>query len=161
MEGTDINIELLQKIKLDNIRTNHRKVSCFSRISASVTQYLKYTVPMFSSSSVCNELLEEGLKEKYPNLWKEIEILIPEKNRNKFDWDWKIEEINDEKIREVYKYMEQDRSRTVLSLYSPRSVIAFEYIRQTTPVTSMSAICAGILEKKLKKKFPKLYFEFA
>ncbi len=69
---TENNSEL-SKDNLDKIRAEVEKnprISLWSKQSAATLKYLKKTTPEFSISSEASLLLEEAIKEKYPEIWE-------------------------------------------------------------------------------------------
>ena len=58
----------LQEIR-DDVEKNPR-ISLWSFKSAACLKYLKKTTPEFSISSEASVLLEEAIKNKYPDIWK-------------------------------------------------------------------------------------------
>ncbi|MDI6643935.1 MAG: hypothetical protein QME14_02670 [Methanobacteriaceae archaeon] len=54
---------------LDEVKKNPR-ISLWSARSAAVLRFLKKTKPEFSISSEASILIEEAVKEKYPDIWK-------------------------------------------------------------------------------------------
>lgn len=50
---------------------NPRVVS-WSPTSSAVLRYLRKTVPEFSISNEASQLLEEGVKRKYPEIWEKV-----------------------------------------------------------------------------------------
>ncbi|GAB4307516.1 MAG: hypothetical protein Kow0019_03270 [Methanobacteriaceae archaeon] len=53
----------------DEVKKNPR-ISLWSARSAAVLRFLKKTRPEFSISSEASILIEEAVKEKYPDIWK-------------------------------------------------------------------------------------------
>lgn len=53
---------------LNEVRKNPR-ISLWSARSAAVLRYLKKTQPEFSISNEASKLIEEAVKEKYPEIW--------------------------------------------------------------------------------------------
>ena len=59
--------------------TKDPRISAYSPLVMSVLRYLRNTTPMFSMSEVASDLLEDAIREKYPDLSKEIERALSEK----------------------------------------------------------------------------------
>jgi hypothetical protein len=57
---------------LDDVNKNPR-ISLWSAKSAAVLRYLRRTEPEFSISSEASLLIEEAIKEKYPEIWELFE----------------------------------------------------------------------------------------
>lgn len=49
------------------------RISLWSFKSAAVLKYLRKTIPEFSMSDEASKLLEEAIKDKYPQIWEEME----------------------------------------------------------------------------------------
>jgi hypothetical protein len=157
----EINKEILTGLanEAKQNKTGKRKIACNSLKAAAVLEYLKRTVPGFYHSSVCRDILEQALQQKYPDLWEEVERLVPKSKRKCFSWNWQVPEIKRDVITHVREYMDSERYRAVVTVHSPRSSVALEYIRRTEPKISMSNICSELLETELKKLVPELWDE--
>jgi hypothetical protein len=55
------------------------RISAYSPLVMSVLRYLRKTTPEFSMSETASSLLEEAIREKYPELSKQVERVIAEK----------------------------------------------------------------------------------
>jgi hypothetical protein len=55
------------------------RISTYSPLVMSVLRYLRKTTPEFSMSEMASDLLENAIREKYPELSKQIEKALPEK----------------------------------------------------------------------------------
>ncbi|MGZ7049847.1 MAG: hypothetical protein ACXVHO_07545 [Methanobacterium sp.] len=69
--ATDLNDEIVEEI-LAEIKKNPR-ISLWSAKSAAVLRYLRKTEPEFSISSEASLLIEQAVKEKYPEIWELFE----------------------------------------------------------------------------------------
>ena len=69
--GSDFD-ENLVEIVMQEVAKNPR-ISLWSAKSAAVLRYLKNTKPAFSISKEASALIEEAVKDKYPELWKLFE----------------------------------------------------------------------------------------
>lgn len=67
----DLNEEIVKEI-LAEIKKNPR-ISLWSAKSAAVLRYLRKTEPEFSISSEASLLIEQAVKEKYPEIWELFE----------------------------------------------------------------------------------------
>ncbi len=67
----DLNEKLVDEI-LAEIKKNPR-ISLWSAKSAAVLRYLRKTQPEFSISNEASLLIEEAIKEKYPQIWELFE----------------------------------------------------------------------------------------
>lgn len=63
--------EKMEQIKKE-VEKNPR-ISLWSAKSAAVLRYLKKTTPEFSISNEASEILEEAIKNKYPEIWQLFE----------------------------------------------------------------------------------------
>ncbi|HML05486.1 MAG TPA: hypothetical protein VK426_06915 [Methanobacterium sp.] len=70
----DLDEEIIAGV-LDEIKKNPR-ISLWSAKSAAVLRYLRKTEPEFSISSEASILIENAVKEKYPEIWELFEELI-------------------------------------------------------------------------------------
>ncbi len=70
----DLNKNLIEEI-LAEIKKNPR-ISLWSAKSAAVLRYLRKTEPEFSISSEASILIENAVKEKYPEIWALFEDQI-------------------------------------------------------------------------------------
>ena len=158
---TKIKKDILESLATEamEIGMNTRKISVQSRPGASLLQYLERTVPKFSKSAVCRDALESGLDERYPELWAEVEQLMPDSARDRYSWDWQAPKLKKEVFTEVREYMESRRSRAVISVYSPRVAVLTEYLRQTEPGISISEVCREIIEREFQEKLPEMWKE--
>jgi hypothetical protein len=68
---TSIDKAVVENVILE-VRKNPR-ISLWSAKSAAVLRLLKKTKPEFSISKEASALIEQAVKEKYPNLWEEFE----------------------------------------------------------------------------------------
>lgn len=66
-----LNDEKIEQIKKE-VEKNPR-ISLWSGKSAAVLRYLKKTTPEFSISNEASLILEEAIKEKYPEIWELFE----------------------------------------------------------------------------------------
>ncbi len=67
------NTSQLPENKLKEIRTEVEKnprITLWSPQSAATLRYLRKTIPEFSISNEASLLLEEAIKEKYPDIWE-------------------------------------------------------------------------------------------
>ena len=71
VEVNEINEEIVEAI-LNDVRKNPR-VSFWSARTAAVLRFLRKTEPEFSISSEAFLLMEEAVKEKYPEIWELFE----------------------------------------------------------------------------------------
>ena len=71
MTKKSIDIGLIENVILE-VRKNPR-ISLWSAKSAAVLRLLKKTRPEFSISKEASALIEEAVKDKYPDLWDEFE----------------------------------------------------------------------------------------
>lgn len=69
--GSDFD-ENLVEVVMSEVAKNPR-ISLWSAKSAAVLRYLKNTKPAFSISKEASALIEEAVKDKYPELWKLFE----------------------------------------------------------------------------------------
>lgn len=69
--GSDFD-ENLVEVVMQEVAKNPR-ISLWSAKSAAVLRYLKNTKPAFSISKEASALIEEAVKDKYPELWKLFE----------------------------------------------------------------------------------------
>lgn len=67
----ELNKKIIEEI-LAEIKKNPR-ISLWSARSAAVLRYLRKTEPEFSISSEASLLIEEAIKEKYPEIWELFE----------------------------------------------------------------------------------------
>ncbi|RAP45729.1 MAG: hypothetical protein BZ135_05070 [Methanosphaera sp. rholeuAM6] len=68
----------LSEDKMEEIRKEVEKnprISLWSAKSAACLRYLKKTTPEFSISNEASVILEDAIKEKYPDIWKLFEDL--------------------------------------------------------------------------------------
>lgn len=76
---TDINTSFaLSDDKIDEIKKEIEKnprISLWSAKSAACLRYLKKTTPEFSISNEASMILEEAIKNKYPDIWELFEDL--------------------------------------------------------------------------------------
>jgi hypothetical protein len=158
---TEINMELLKALATEARETGMsiRKISCNSRHTAGLLYYLKLTVPMFSGSAVSKEVLEQRLAQRYPEIWAEVDKLVPDFGREIFQWDWRVPKLKKNVIEKVQEYLAGPRARSVISVYSPCAAVTLEYIRRTETDTSMSGICKDLLEAGFQKRLPGLWKE--
>ena len=70
----ELNEEIIDGV-LDEIKKNPR-ISLWSAKSAAVLRYLRKTEPEFSISSEASILIENAVKEKYPEIWELFEERI-------------------------------------------------------------------------------------
>lgn len=70
----ELNEEIIAGV-LDEIKKNPR-ISLWSAKSAAVLRYLRKTEPEFSISSEASILIENAVKEKYPEIWELFEERI-------------------------------------------------------------------------------------
>jgi hypothetical protein len=68
---TSVDDRLVENVILE-VRKNPR-ISLWSAKSAAVLRLLKKTKPEFSISKEASALIEEAVKDKYPDLWEEFE----------------------------------------------------------------------------------------
>jgi len=71
MTKKSIDIGLIENVILE-VRKNPR-ISLWSAKSAAVLRLLKKTRPEFSISKEASALIEEAVKDKYPDLWEKFE----------------------------------------------------------------------------------------
>ncbi|MEM2346341.1 MAG: hypothetical protein QXN49_07250 [Archaeoglobaceae archaeon] len=71
-----IDSEILRRV-IDESRRNPR-VTLWSVKCSAVLRILRKTTPEFSISEVAAEILEEGLRRRYPEIWKAVENEIGE-----------------------------------------------------------------------------------
>jgi hypothetical protein len=64
----ELNEEIIEGV-LDEINKNPR-ISLWSAKSAAVLRFLKNTKPAFSISKEASVLIEEAVKQKYPEIWE-------------------------------------------------------------------------------------------
>jgi hypothetical protein len=69
--GSDFDENLVEAV-MQEVAKNPR-ISLWSAKSAAVLRYLKNTKPAFSISKEASALIEEAVKDKYPELWKLFE----------------------------------------------------------------------------------------
>jgi len=50
------------------------RISAWSPMASAILRYLRKTVPEFSISNEARNLLEEAVRDKYPDLWKKIAL---------------------------------------------------------------------------------------
>lgn len=65
-----VSIEIVTEAAKES-QDNPRVVS-WSPTSSAVLRYLRKTVPEFSISNEASQLLEEGVKRKYPEIWEKV-----------------------------------------------------------------------------------------
>ena len=70
-DENSIDVGLVENVILE-VRKNPR-ISLWSAKSAAVLRLLKKTKPEFSISKEASALIEEAVKDKYPDLWEEFE----------------------------------------------------------------------------------------
>ncbi len=70
-EVNEINLKIIDAI-LEDVRKNPR-VSFWSARTAAVLRFLRKTEPEFSISSEASLLMEDAVKEKYPEIWEMFE----------------------------------------------------------------------------------------
>ena len=61
------------------IRNCYTRISTYSPFVMSVLRYLRKTTPEFSMSEMASDLLENAIREKYPELSKQIETALSER----------------------------------------------------------------------------------
>jgi hypothetical protein len=66
-----LNQDLLQQAVDEAIK--YPKTTIFSPIAAAVFRYRWITTTRYSMSNEAREILERGLREKYPEIWSEVE----------------------------------------------------------------------------------------
>ncbi len=69
----DRQIGVEQKRDMRAIKTVNPRITVYSPVAASVLTHLKNTQPNFSKSKIACEILEEGLKKHYPEIWIKFE----------------------------------------------------------------------------------------
>lgn len=67
----DLNQEIIDEI-LEEIKKNPR-ISLWSAKAAAVLRYLRKTEPEFSISNEASVLIENAIKDKYPEIWEMFE----------------------------------------------------------------------------------------
>ena len=58
------------------------KILAYSPLVMSVLRYLRKTITEFSMSEVASSLLEDTIREKYPELSEQVEWLLPKSDRD-------------------------------------------------------------------------------
>lgn len=77
-KAVNTNSFTLDEDKINKIREevdNNPRISLWSTKSAACLKYLKKTTPEFSISNEASMMLEEAIKEKYPEIWVLFEDL--------------------------------------------------------------------------------------
>jgi hypothetical protein len=70
-QDLDVDEDLMERVMLE-VGKNPR-ISLWSAKSAAVLRYLKNTKPAFSISKEASALIEDAVKDKYPDLWELFE----------------------------------------------------------------------------------------
>lgn len=71
VEGFNVDSQLIEEVMAE-VAKNPR-ISLWSARSAAVLRYLRKTKPAFSISKEASALIEDAVKEKYPDLWEIFE----------------------------------------------------------------------------------------
>jgi len=58
--------------------TKQARITTWSPMSVAVLQYIHSTTPRFSMSNEIRDILEEGIRDRYPELWKAAEKALEE-----------------------------------------------------------------------------------
>lgn len=67
------NLEILEKVAEET--SKNPRLSVWSLDGFTVLKYLRETIPKFSISEEAKNILDDGVKNKYPELWKELKKL--------------------------------------------------------------------------------------
>lgn len=71
-DGIEVKEDIVRSA-LDGVRDVY-VLSIWSPVSTAVLRYLRMTTPLYSISKDSRELIEQALQEKYPALWRAVEV---------------------------------------------------------------------------------------
>ena len=151
---------LIDKIKLDEAvaetmsANGGRKVTIYSNDSLRVLRYFEIATPNFSKGIAAASVLEDELKETYPDEWSAV-IKLVEPNRRD-SRKAQLQEIDDIDLNIMCEVEAEIsiRDGRLVSVYNPQAAAVLRYLLKTQSRFSMSKTAAGLLEDGLKRMYP-------
>jgi hypothetical protein len=152
-----LNKQVMDECINDALGDNYSKkrVTVYSKSSATVLRYFDMTIPEFSIGGAASELIEYEIARTYPDVWKEVCKHVESNTYGQYVKSIDTAPIPIDATDSIWAQAAEEaeiKNHRTISVFNSRVSVTLRYLLKTIPRFSISTHASELLDKAIEKE---------